>query len=263
MLINTFYKVFGFEQKEHIVFKKNFLRKVIFQFEFNKIELKNFKELVKEVFVEKLPRFTVAEGNGIQISFGNNEPTVQTVKENGNFILKSKSGQVSLEIKDNVVSLSFDSGLEYESFESSKEYLELIISFFEKINVDHFKKFSIRKINIVEFQNDDNPNGIVYFLLNNSLIGNIDCFPNMKLINHNLQAVNFANEDYFLNLKYGMNIPPQTNSKLGQVIVDIDMIKNTKTMLTDMKDIAVEMNGEIFNVFNWIISDNMKRILNE
>ena len=256
--------MFGFHSVEHKVFKQNFLRKVLFQVNFKKIDLKNSEEKIKKVLGEKFPRITNREGSGIQISFDNNQPKFKPVNDNNGLLLKNITGKVVLELSDNSFILSFDSNDDYVSFDNAKAYLMDVIDFLKtNFEIKEINNYSCRKINIIEFQNDVNPNSIVYFLQNNSLVGNIDCFPNMEKINHNLQSVNFSNDEYFLNLKYGMNIPPNVNSKLGQVIIDIDLIRKVNFDVSEFTQIADSINSEMFNVFNWIASDNLKNILNE
>lgn len=254
--------MFGFQHIDHKLYRKNFLRKVIFQINFNEISLKNLEADLRIHFKDTFPRITNREGNGIQISFDNNQPNFQSLTESNGYILKNLSGKIVLEATSQSFILSFESNDDYVSFNNSIKYLQDAILFLQsKAGVAEITSYSSRKINIIEFENNSNPNGIVYFLLNNTLIGNTDCFPNMSSINHNFQSVNFAIKDYFLNLKYGMNIPPNINSKLGQVIIDIDLVRKENFPTSDFNSIAKNVNDEIFNVFNWIASDNLKNIL--
>ena len=55
---------------------------------------------------------------------------------------------------------------------------------------------------------------------------------------------------------------PIQNLKIGQVIIDIEISKHTKTNLIDVQNVFEEINAEIFNVFNSLINDNTKNILN-
>ena len=254
--------MFGFPKVEYVVYNRNFLRKVIFQLDFKKnpkiIENEDF---LKSIFINEFPRFVKAQGNGLQITFGNEKPIMETLNQSENFILKSQDGQTVIEINDTSLRLSFDNSA-YKSSNNIRKVLSLFDSFLEN-NIVDVEKISLKKINIVEFDNDSNPNGILYFLLNKSMIGNIDSFPNTELINHNLQSVNYKNEDFLLNLKYGMNIPPIQNLKIGQVIIDIEISKYTKTNIKEIKNVFEEINAEAFNVFNSLINENTKKILNE
>lgn len=253
--------MFGFPKADYIIYKRNFLRKVIFQLDFKKNQkiIEN-EDFLKSIFINDFPRFIKAQGNGLQITFGNEKPKMETLNETENFIFKSQDGQTIIEINDRNIRLSFDN----EGYKSSNDIRKVLNLFndFLKNNIDELEKISLKKINIVEFDNESNPNGVLYFLLNKNVIGNMDSFPNTNLINHNLQSVNYKSEEFLLNLKYGMNIPPIQNLKIGQVIIDIEISKHTKTNLIDVQNVFEEINAEIFNVFNSLINDNTKNILN-
>jgi uncharacterized protein (TIGR04255 family) len=253
--------VFGFPKSEYVVYKRNFLRKVIFQLDFKKNQkiIEN-EDFLKSIFINDFPRFIKAQGNGLQITFGNEKPKMESLNETENFIFKSQDGQTIIEINDRSIRLSFDN----TGYKSSNDVRKIFNLFNDCLvnQIDELEKISLKKINIIEFDNESNPNGVLYFLLNKNVIGNIDSFPNTNLINHNLQSVNYKSEEFLLNLKYGMNIPPIQNLKIGQVIIDIEISKHTKTNLIDIQNVFEEINAEIFNVFNSLINDNTKNILN-
>ncbi len=252
--------MFGFPKTEYKVFKRNFLRKVIFQLEFNKnFKIAENEESLKSFFLEEFPRFVKAQGNGLQITFGNEKPKLETLNQSDNFILKSQDGQKTLEINDRSLRLSFDAP-SYISSDNIRTILDLIFNFFhDKIEI--IEKVSLKKINIIEFDSTNNPNGILYFLLNKSIVGNVDSFPNTELINHNLQSVNYRDDNFLLNLKYGMNLPPIQNLKIGQLIIDIEISKYTKTNILDVKEVFENINSEMYNVFYSLLSDDAKKIL--
>mgnify|MGYP003586213026 CR=1 FL=1 len=101
--------MFGFPKVEYVVYNRNFLRKVIFQLDFKKnpkiIENEDF---LKSIFINEFPRFVKAQGNGLQITFGNEKPKMETLNQSENFILKSQDGQTVIEINDTSLRLSFD-----------------------------------------------------------------------------------------------------------------------------------------------------------
>lgn len=253
--------MFGFPTAEYTVFNRNFLRKVIVTIDYKKTSsFIDDEALIKSTFSEKFPRIVKAQGNGLQITFGKEEPKFETLKENEVFVLKSQDGQTTLELNDKKLKLSFD-GASYKSFNDIREVLSLVEGLFDGL-LEEVNKISLKKINIIEFENSTNPNGILYFLLNKSIVGNVDSFPNTELITHNLQSVNYKNENYLLNIRYGMNIPPIENLKIGQVVIDIEAAKHTSTKISEMSNEFDNLSSEIFNVFNSLINDNAKRILN-
>ncbi len=249
--------MFGFQKSEYKIFKRNFLRKVVFRIDFKKNENIQFNEdSIKTVFSEYFPRFVKTEGNGIQITIGNQDPKFEHLKGNESFILKTSDGLTTIEMNERTFSLSFDN-TSYESSESIRRLFRLISEFFDG-KIDVLNRISLKKINIIEFDNNENPNGVLYFLLNNSVIGNIDSFPSTDLINHNLQSVNYRNEDYYLNLKYGMNIPPVANTKIGQVIIDIELVKHSISELSNLGLVFDTINEEVYNVFLYLTKRKCK-----
>jgi len=253
--------VFGFQKADYKIFNRNFLRRVVFRIDFKKND--NFQlneDFIKSVFSNFFPRFVKAEGSGLQITMDNQNPKFKQIKGNESFILKSSDGLTTIEINERTFSLSFDN-MAYKSSENIRGLLNLIDKFFNG-RIDFLNRISIKKINIIEFDNDENPNGVLYFLLNNSVIGNVDSFPNTNLINHNLQSVNYRNDDFYLNLKYGMNIPPISNIKIGQVIIDIELVKHSVSQLSELGSVFEDINEEVFNVFCALINNNAKSILN-
>jgi uncharacterized protein (TIGR04255 family) len=175
--------------------------------------------------------------------------------------LKSIDGQKDIIITESSLNFSVEGNV-YTKYDSVLSDLKTILKFLEICNIKTVNKFSIRKINIVEFKNNENPNGILDLLLNKALINNNDAFPNMNNINHNIHSVNFVNENYFLNLKYGMNILPQLNAERGQLIIDIEIVNKSEISLGDIFTESNKINTEIFNVFDWVINDNTKNLLN-
>ncbi len=253
--------MFGFQESDYQIFKRNFLRRVVFKIDFKKnTDILSQEEFVKSIFSDSFPRFVKAQGNGVQITLGDQNPRFEQVKGQESFVLKSSDGLTTLDISDSSLELSFDNSA-YKSSDNIRDLFGLFKDLF-KNKLDSLERVSLNKINIIEFGNDSNPNGILFFLLNNSVVGNVDAFPNTELINHNLQSVNYRNEDYFLNIKYGMNIPPVKNMKIGQVIIDIELVKHTTSQLNEISSIFDEINSEIYNVFCTLISENTKDLLN-
>lgn len=252
--------MFGFPKAEYNIYKRNFLRKVFFQIDFKKSSriLEN-EEFVKSIFFQKFPRFIKAQGKGLQITIGD-VPKLETLSDDEALIFKSQDGQITVEMNDKSIKLSFDNTA-YQSKVDIKNALSLITHLFND-KIEAVDRIILRKINIIEFDSTNNPNGILYYLLNKSIVGNVDSFPNTELINHNLQSVNYRNDNFYLNLKYGMNMPPNTNLKIGQVIIDVECVKHTSTTIAEIENVFDDINSEMFNVFDMLINDNAKNILN-
>ena len=82
-------------------------------------------------------------------------------------------------------------------FEKLSNDLDNIISFLKLYFISNINRLSIRKINIVEFKNDDDPSKILTYILNPDLVGYLDSCPNKSLINHCLQVLDYKVENYY------------------------------------------------------------------
>lgn len=257
--------MFGFPKVEHKEFGKNFLKTVIFQLSYNKYELtqERFNE-IEEIFKLDFPRFSTTKGQGFEISLEQNKtPSFQHV-EKGHFLdMRSSDGQKILTINEEVLNLTI-TGKVYKSFDDISHHIDNIAKFFKLCNITKVSKVAVRKINIIEFKViDDNPSNILDLLLNKDLIGNISFFPNQNNINQYLQSLNYNKEVNFLNIKYGLNLPRnQSEEKIGQVIIDIDLYKQEELEINKINSDSLKINSEIFNIFNWIISEKTLDILN-
>lgn len=254
--------MFGFQPVARKEYKKNFLRKVFFQIEYDSCKtLKDDSNKIESLFKETLPRFNLGKGKGFQISIDKEKTNFQHIEEGNTIVLKSIDGQKEIQITQTSLSFSVEGNI-YKKYDSVLSDLNTILKFLEICNIKKVNKFSIRKINIIEFKNNENPNGVLDLLLNKALINNNDAFPNMNYINHNIHSVNFANKNYYLNLKYGMNILPQLNDERGQLIIDIEILNKGEILLDNILFESNKINNEIFNVFDWVINDNTKNLLN-
>ena len=252
--------MFGFPKVEHKKYNKNFLKTVVFQVQFEKcLNLESKESEIGQIFKNNFPR--LSGGKGFEIIVNNENANFQQVNNGHNINMKSENGQRIIDINETGLSFTIG-GSSYISFENLIEDINNIISFLDLCKIDSVKRLAIRKINIVEFKNNQNPSEILNFLINPNLVGHIQDFPKRNQINHSIQSLNYKNENKYLNIKYGFNIPPQLNSELGQLIIDIDLYRQeiikTENIISDSK----LMNSEIFNIFNWLINDNTKKLLN-
>lgn len=258
--------MFGFPNAIHKNFNKNFLKTIIFQVGFD--EISNFNELKEEItsiFGSNFPRVNQNITTGFQISFQAKEqstPILQQLNNEEGLEMKSADGQKVIFINKTTFSLTI-SGKGYSNFEALKDEIAGIDKFFSDCKIAKIKKVAIRKINIVEFKISSNPSVILEHIISADLLSNLSYFPKSELIKQNIHTINYVNDDYRLNLKYGLNVPPAPNKDLGQIIIDIDLINVEQIDTADVLAIADTMNQEIFNVFSWAVSENTLILLDE
>lgn len=256
--------MFGFKEVIHKEYKNNFLRTVVFQLLFEKNDqLENKRSEIKELFKSSFPRFSTSKGKGFEISFNNENTNFQPMEEGYIISLKSEDGQKSIEINETTLSFTI-TGKAYKCFDNLNEELKNIVDFLKLCSIQSISRLALRKINIVEFKNDNNnPTDILTFLLNLDLVSQLNSYPNRNHINHCLQVLNYKDGNNHLNIKYGLIIPEQLNTEIGQLIIDIDLFKQELIDVDTIISNSNTINSEIFNIFNWLINDNTKKILNE
>ncbi len=73
----------------------------------------------------------------------------------------------------------------------------------------------------------------------------------------------FNDENYVLNLKYGMDTLPNIDKDLGHLIIDLHIISNNIIGFNDIPKEITLLNDEIYNVFSWVINEDAKKIIND
>lgn len=257
--------MFNFPHTERKIYKKNFLKTVIFQITFDEnLALKTKKDVLINVFKAKYPRCNDKVTKGIQISFkADQTPILQNIEDEKTglaFEFKSLDGQRIINIDNSTLSLTVG-GKSYISFSELRTDIELIQEFIALFEIRTLNKVAIRKINIIEFIVDGNASAFLSHLVSPDLLSNINYFPDNQFIKQNIQTVSYQRDEFKLNIKYGLNIPPIPDKEIGQIIIDIDLFSTSQTDASNMLDIAKGINDEVFNVFNWAISENTKNIL--
>ncbi len=258
--------MFDFPHIEHQSYTRNFLKTIIFQISYDeKANLFDKKSEIINIFKEILPRFDDKVTNGIHISFSSDKtPILHNIEDSKTGIaleFKSLDGQRILTINKSSLSYTIG-GKAYTNFENLKKELCLLDRFYKLCEIDTIHRVAIRKINIFEFKVSVNPSDILAHLISSDLLSNLNYFPKSSFIKQNIHTISYLDGGYRLNIKYGLNVPPPPNTEIGQVIVDIDLF-STETIDTRFTLIkADEINNEIFDIFNWAISDNTKKILN-
>lgn len=255
--------MFGFKEVDRVIYKNNFLRKIFFQVSFSPCKnLKNNSDKIKELFNDTFPRFSIGKGQEFQFFIQKDKTDFKNIDQGDAIKMKSADGQKQIEILEQALIFSID-GSAYESYESISNDLNNIIKLFEICNIGHVNKISSRKLNIVDFNYTDEsiPIGILEVLLNKALVSSYDAFNGMEFINHNLHSINFVNEEYALNLKYGMNVVPIKDKSIGQLVIDIEASATKEILIAQVKVENKKLNSEIFNAFSWIINDYAKKMI--
>ena len=152
-------------------------------------------------------------------------------------------------------------GKSYKSFNSFRAVFEDIdILLKEELSNYEIKRFSERKINIIDFALNNNGAITLKQLLNSVLVGNIDYVPNINYIKQFINNIVFEKEEASLNIKYGLN---KVNDSIGQIILDLTMFMdiNERSNINHLHNFNI-INTELYKAFNWAITDDYKEIMN-
>ncbi|CAN5173623.1 hypothetical protein BH23BAC1_BH23BAC1_40820 [soil metagenome] len=254
--------MFGFPKNSHKSFKKNFLKRVIYQILYDENELfQHKKEAIKNLFNEQFPNQSIVAPTKVEISFSQTQTQIiNEIKEDDVLELKSQDGQKVLRINNSSFSLTIN-GIAYKDYESLKNDLKNLKNLLKLLEISEINRVAIRKINIVEFKLIGNPSELLQYIINSNLIGNLSYFPSCEKIYNNLQSLNYRDNENNLNLKYGLNIHP--SKEKGRVIIDIDLFKQSTVLSKEIFSLSDEINNEIFNIFNWVLNPKALELLDE
>jgi uncharacterized protein (TIGR04255 family) len=246
-------------------FKTNLLKSVTFQFGYpqNESIVKDEKYL-REQLEEEFPNIkTLVKG---EFTFG--------VSEKTQLFQQSKSSTAGSEFRTQndykVVSFTGDSliitilGEAYSNYNQMFQEIEAnFFPLFDKFGIDSFNRLAIRKINLTSFDIKEGslPSQVLPIVFNKSLIDNIMFLPCHNFISTGITTSTFRNDNYQLNLGYGL-LNKTLKTEHDQIVLDIDLFKTEE--MTAIKDVPIVMdniNAEIFNIFNWVIQKSFLQSL--
>ena len=257
------FMIFGFNEVQHKDFKNNFLKSVILQLSYNKVlDFQDKRQKIENFFKDLFPRVGVPTSSGIHITFKNaSTPVLEQVNNEDKIEMKSLSGQKTLLISNTSIVFT-TTGKEYINYVQLESDMCKIQEYFTHCEIKELTRISIRKINIVDFKNAlGDPFTIFQSLINTELVGNLAYFPSSTYLKQNIQNLTFKKDVYTFNIKYGLNMQnPQPD--IGQLLIDFDLILTDKISVTNLFTITDEINQEIFNAFNWVVSENFINLMN-
>ncbi|MBS1258588.1 MAG: hypothetical protein MAG551_01647 [Candidatus Scalindua arabica] len=265
--------MFGFPKAERSDIeghKRHYLKSVIFQVKFEATdEIGKNKDGIASIFKDQFPRANDLKQGQFEVSFKVDEtPIIQSVNQKGaGFQLKPLDGLKVFSFTEDAISLTI-SGNVYKGFDNIKDNIIHLIEVFKLCKITSFNRVAIRKLNIIEFEVEDsienqiNPMQILELIINPSLIGNTTYFPQSECVIRNIHTINYSKDKNRLNLRYGLVVPDVTIKK-GQILVDIDLFTVDNVSVDSLESLSFEINSEIFNIFNWAISEGARKKLRE
>jgi uncharacterized protein (TIGR04255 family) len=137
-------------------------------------------------------------------------------------------------------------------------------SVINKIHISTLTRIAIRKINIFEFEYNDGTPVINFlpYIIKESMVENYFNFPNIDKATSGITQLSFNELDYQLNLSYGLLKDKSATGK-NLAVIDIDLFKLGNIDISMLDDEMKKINNEVFNVFEFLISDNLRNLLNK
>ncbi len=250
------------ERTEGFSYERNLLKSSTFQVTYSKIENILEKESAIRSLLEKdFPNIKNLFSGGIEFKIDQKTPIVKTLKSSdAGLELKSQDGKKILSFTDTALTCTIY-GEVYKNFESFKsEFKEYCIPLLNLFDVQLFNRFAIRKINLMESvasELDYPPVCLLDSAFNKVLIEGFSMNPGAKFVASGLSQTLLKNENYHLNLNYGL-LPHNTAVEKRQLILDIDLyLVQENLKLVDLIPEWKKMNNEIFNIFHWAIKKEL------
>lgn len=244
-----------------MVYKTNFLSKVVYRIDFDQIKLGKIGEYSEKV-KKDFPLFEEKKGleGTVNFDFKTNE-VKQASSQIITWIFYNKERTKRIVINPNFLSL------EYDKYTDSKELLNdinYISSFITDFGISAINRMGLRYVNEVKVKDKNLLDWKKYF--DNDLISPLNFIISKKkklarVMNQIIIKEDFGN----ISLNYGIwnsNFPNEVIEKM--FVVDIDAYSKfpLSTESLGLTDLVKEYNKKIEELFESIIKDDLRTILN-
>lgn len=245
-----------------MVYKKNFLKKVIFRIDFDKIELGLLKS-----FLEKIKKdFPIVEEEKGEEGIINFDLKTKELKQVSNPLtswnIYNKNKSIKVKVLPNFLTI------EYFKYNSSTELLanvDIVSAFLKNFGVKTLNRVGLRYINEIIIE-DKNPLDWKKYI-NDKLLVSIDfALENTKTIARAMGLIVFKEEFGDINFNYGLwnsSYPSPINEKV--FILDFDAYSKFPLDVEgiDLASLVKEYNQKIENLFEAAIKTDLRTILNK
>ncbi|MFI3297884.1 MAG: TIGR04255 family protein [bacterium] len=256
--------MFGFPKSQRKTFVNTFIRKVELIINFSPVDKGELMQCAEKCLQKNFPNIENNLSKDYKINLtATGSPEILVNSEAKGLKLISEDRKKVLFVDNGLIKYVVD-GDSYMGYEDMVDTLKDISTIFESLKIVSLQKISLQKINIFGFETKDTSIDALKDLISLSLLGNNEYFPNSNDIKQNVNSIIYNNDVSHLNIIYGLYVPPSINLnevKKGQVIVDINISHTSSLLTVGLWDKMNELNDELFNVFNWVINDNARKLL--
>ena len=255
--------MFGFPEANYKTYKHNFLRKIEIKFLFPHIELKDRESLIKECISPLFPDFQLEKKLNFIFDLQNTNEVIENkgTEEEIYFIFKKAKSLLQLTEDSFVLKIN---GSEYQSLESIIAITENIIKLAPLLGINTFERINFNKLNILELKEVEELSDLSYYAHQKYINTEIRKPNQSQLVINDYRTLTMTNSDEkaLLILKYGINSPTNERGKLNHIFIEID-ITSKDVHTTETLSTLKEVNKEMFNIFNWTVSNELINLLED
>ena len=245
-----------------MIYKRNFLKSVIFRIDFDKIELGKLK-----VFLDKIsktfPLIEEEKGEEGTISF---DLKTKELKQVSNALtswnIYNKTKTIRIKIHSSFLTI------EYFNYKDSSELLSnigIIADFLKDFGVKTINRLGLRYINEIKIEGKDPLDWSIY--INEKLLGLTSfAIGNKKMVARAMGFIVFKEEFGDINFNYGLWNSAYPSAIAERVfILDFDGYSRfpLDTEGIDLGSLVKEYNGKIEELFEKSIKEDLRKVLNK
>lgn len=167
-----------------------------------------------------------------------------------------------------------ESGMAYGTAVTFNDAVRPALDYLGEVGVGQLNTMQLRKVNAVGFEMKSPRENLpvaawltAQNLINARLATSYASMPDVSsYIKQDIKTMQLEDSGYALTIKYGFVIQEMEADKSvakGQVIVDLEIKRQTAIGLADVMAELEMMHKELYNVFCWSISDEFVRLLNK
>ncbi len=243
-----------------MIYKKNFLKKVICRIDFDQIVLNKVQDFHKKIN-KFFPIVEEEKGEEGMINFDMKTKEVKQITNQivtWNFYNKSRNKKIKIH-----PTFLY---LEYDSYKDSKELIkdiDSILIFVKEFEIKTINRMGLRYINEIPNNDQDILNWGRY--INDDIIGSLKFIKdNSKTISRSMGQIVIKEDFGDINLSFGLwnsNFPNEISEKL--FVLDFDAYSKYPLGLgdSDIKEIIKGYNQKIETLFESLIKEELRKIM--
>ena len=269
--------MFGIPELEKKTFRNDFINNVVVSGSYNNNRsCAEHRQALKERYTDLLPIQADMPQQQYRIDFDvkTNQTSVKANvdEKERQVVLRSRNVQSELTLNNNEFHYR-ESGQAYGTSATFNEHVAPVLGFLEESGVTSLNRLKLRKVNVIGFeQKAAEPSQKVFTwqpaanLISEKLNVQYQAMMGvMPFAKHHVSTLQFADGDYVLTIKYGFNVlekKADDSSVKGQVIIDLEIARQSAVNTTDGLGELRIMHKELYNAFCWCISGEFVNLLN-